>query len=123
MRVMIKSPAMAGAIAAIAAVLSTPVAWTAAWAQMPAAAWKTPWGEPDLQGIWTVESDTPLQRPPKCATQDFSRRNSVVGSQERYLKANPCSSISLPSPAGLTRVHPLRIGPCKSDGCAGQARA
>src|SRR5580693_9010876 len=28
-----------------------------------AAALMTPWGEPDLQGIWTVESDTPLQRP------------------------------------------------------------
>ena len=24
---------------------------------------KTPWGEPDLQGIWTLETDTPLQRP------------------------------------------------------------
>jgi hypothetical protein len=28
------------------------------------AALKTPWGEPDLQGIWTDESDTPLQRSP-----------------------------------------------------------
>jgi hypothetical protein len=24
---------------------------------------QTPWGEPDLQGIWTLETDTPLQRP------------------------------------------------------------
>jgi hypothetical protein len=24
---------------------------------------QTPWGEPDLQGIWTSETDTPLQRP------------------------------------------------------------
>jgi hypothetical protein len=32
---------------------------------------KTPWGEPDLQGIWTVESDTPLQRSPKYANQEF----------------------------------------------------
>ena len=31
----------------------------------PAAALTTPWGEPDLQGIWTDESDTPLQRSPK----------------------------------------------------------
>jgi hypothetical protein len=31
----------------------------------------TPWGEPDLQGIWTVESDTPLQRPAKYADQEF----------------------------------------------------
>jgi hypothetical protein len=32
---------------------------------------KTPWGEPDLQGIWTDESDTPLQRAPRYATQEF----------------------------------------------------
>jgi hypothetical protein len=32
---------------------------------------RTPWGEPDLQGIWTVESDMPLQRPAKYASQEF----------------------------------------------------
>jgi hypothetical protein len=35
------------------------------------AALKTPWGEPDLQGIWTDETDTPLQRPAKYAGQEF----------------------------------------------------
>jgi hypothetical protein len=41
-------------------------------AQAPAsAAMQTPWGEPDLQGIWTVESDTPLQRSAKYANQEF----------------------------------------------------
>jgi hypothetical protein len=32
---------------------------------------KTAWGEPDLQGIWTVETDTPFQRSPKYANQEF----------------------------------------------------
>src|ERR1700751_3524215 len=32
---------------------------------------KTPWGEPDLQGIWTDEFDTPLQRSAKYANQEF----------------------------------------------------
>jgi hypothetical protein len=36
-----------------------------------APALKTPWSEPDLQGIWTDESDTPLQRPAKYANQEF----------------------------------------------------
>ena len=36
-----------------------------------ATALKTPWGEPDLQSIWTDESDTPLQRSPKYANQEF----------------------------------------------------
>jgi len=35
------------------------------------AALKTPWGEPDLQGIWTDEFDTPLQRPAQYANQEF----------------------------------------------------
>jgi hypothetical protein len=32
---------------------------------------KTTWGEPDLQGIWTDETDTPLQRSAKYANQEF----------------------------------------------------
>ena len=35
------------------------------------AALQTPWGEPDLQGIWTVEYDTPFQRSPRFANQEF----------------------------------------------------
>jgi hypothetical protein len=37
----------------------------------PALALKTPWGEPDLQGIWTDETDTPLQRSPRYVSQEF----------------------------------------------------
>src|SRR5215467_11848263 len=60
------------AIAAASAVISVPIPSTQA--QAPAAteqALKTPWGEPDLQGIWTDETDTPLQRSAKYATQEF----------------------------------------------------
>ena len=32
---------------------------------------KTAWGEPDLQGIWTDEYQTPLQRPAKYANKEF----------------------------------------------------
>lgn len=35
------------------------------------AALKTPWGDPDLQGIWTDEFDTPLQRNAKYGTKEF----------------------------------------------------
>jgi hypothetical protein len=52
-------------IPVIAAAVAFPLA--GAWAQ----SLKTPWGEPDLQGIWTDESDTPLQRSPKFANQEF----------------------------------------------------
>jgi hypothetical protein len=43
-------------------------------AQAPAASNstpRTPWGEPDLQGIWTDEFDTPLQRSSRYANQEF----------------------------------------------------
>lgn len=36
-----------------------------------AASFMTPWGEPDLQGIWSITTDTPLQRPAKFANKEF----------------------------------------------------
>ncbi len=59
-------------IATAGAVIAAPITQTQA--QAPAAtaqALKTPWGEPDLQGIWTDEADTPLQRPARYAEQEF----------------------------------------------------
>ena len=32
---------------------------------------RTPWGDPDLQGIWTNTTTTPLQRPAELADQEF----------------------------------------------------
>jgi len=64
------------AVAAGSMVISAPL--TQATAQAPAAfsptlatseSPKTPWGEPDLQGIWTDETTMPLQRPARYANQ------------------------------------------------------
>ena len=55
------------AATALGAVISGAVTRTSA--QAPAL--KTAWGEPDLQGIWTDESDTPMQRSPRYANQEF----------------------------------------------------
>jgi len=65
------------AAAAGSVVISAPT--TTASAQAPAASGATPapapslktaWGEPDLQGIWTDETATPLQRPARFANQE-----------------------------------------------------
>jgi hypothetical protein len=32
---------------------------------------RTPWGHPDLQGIWLDEFETPLERPAQAATKEF----------------------------------------------------
>src|SRR6266404_4854398 len=88
--------AMAGA--AVSVVISMSI--TRAQAQAPASAQAapppaltTPWGEPDLQGIWTDETDTPLQRSPKYATQEFftetqradldKQRGAMLGREQR----------------------------------------
>jgi len=60
----ITMPAIALVVGAVSAVSITGLS-----AQAPAL--KTAWGEPDLQGIWTDESDTPLQRSPRFANQEF----------------------------------------------------
>jgi hypothetical protein len=62
-----------GASVVIASAFVVAIHAPAASAQAPAAApmLKTPWGEPDLQGVWTDETDTPLQRAPKYANQEF----------------------------------------------------
>src|SRR5215468_9524109 len=62
------------AIAAVALSTAISVVATRTSAQAPAfssTSLKTPWGEPDLQGIWTEEFDTPLQRPVQYANQEF----------------------------------------------------
>jgi hypothetical protein len=60
----------------VAAVISVSIA--PAHAQAPeasavatASTLRTPWGDPDLQGIWTEETDTPLERPGKYADQEL----------------------------------------------------
>src|SRR5262252_4122312 len=63
---------LAIASVAVSAAISVPATRASAQAQVASStAVKTPWGEPDLQGIWTPAFDTPLQRPAKYADQEF----------------------------------------------------
>ena len=60
-----RSLVLAGATSAIVA------AWLLLAAGQPATNTATPWGDPDLQGIWTDAYDTPLQRPARFAGREF----------------------------------------------------
>src|SRR5260370_16432811 len=84
MRTWISRPMITAAIATAAVAATISISITRISAQSPAvpaktsapaptspSALKTAWGEPDLQTIWTDESDTPLQRSPKYANQQF----------------------------------------------------
>src|SRR5580700_8148401 len=60
------------AAAIVGGAISVPTVRASAQAHVDTStALKTSWGEPDLQGIWTDEFDTPFQRPPKYANQEF----------------------------------------------------
>jgi hypothetical protein len=96
---------MTVAIVAAAAVISGAFNRTSAQAPPPAvtapplvSVLKTPWGEPDLQGIWTDENDTPMQRPAKYANQEFftatqraeldEARSAVLGQDQRAARGS-----------------------------------
>jgi hypothetical protein len=37
----------------------------------PTGKWRTPWGDPDLQGIWNNGTSTPLQRDPRFGDREY----------------------------------------------------
>ena len=41
---------------------------------------KTPWGDPDLQGIWTNTYEVPLQRPSRFANKEFLTEEEIAES-------------------------------------------
>jgi hypothetical protein len=77
-------------VAAAIGIVSVSVTRTSAQnAEVP----RTPWGDPDLQGLWTDETDTPLQRSPRFGTQEFfteaeradldEQRSAMMGRDQR----------------------------------------
>ena len=53
--------------------------------------WRTPWGDPDLQGSWSNATTTPLERPVKYGTRAFLTeqeraaldKNTLIGTDKR----------------------------------------
>jgi len=82
-----------GVLVSISVKAASAQAVPSATAAATVASLKTPWGDPDLQGIWTDETDTPLQRSPKFANQEFftdaeraeldRRRSALLGRDKR----------------------------------------
>ncbi len=55
----------------IAGVLASVLAAMAVQSRAASPQWKTPWGDPDLQGSWSNATTTPLQRPAKYGNREF----------------------------------------------------
>jgi len=60
-----------------------PVKGQAPAAKANAAALKTPWGEADLQGIWSVELVVPLERPPGVTSEFYTEKEIAELDRER----------------------------------------
>ena len=67
-----RSLTLAGATSAIVA------AWLLLAAGQSSTSTATPWGDPNLQGIWTDTFDTPLQRPVRFAGREFLTEEEVA---------------------------------------------
>ena len=61
---------LAAVVTVIALVALTPV-FAAAQSTNTAAPPRTPWGHPDLQGVWDFSTITPLERPDDLAGKEF----------------------------------------------------
>jgi hypothetical protein len=51
--------------------------------QPPVTAFRTPWGEPDLQGIWSNRFVTPLERPKEFGTRQFLTEDEIAAEERR----------------------------------------
>ena len=50
---------------------------------------RTPWGDPDIEGIWTNATLTPLQRPPELATKEFFTAEEAKQFQQTQRSSRP----------------------------------
>src|ERR1700676_3146053 len=79
--------ALLGAAVGVIALWLVPVA-----GQTPASALRTPWGAPDLQGIWDNQVVTPFERPKELGTREFLTEQERAAQEQKRLKdvaANP----------------------------------
>ena len=64
-------PWSVAAVVAAACLMPAPAAGQEAVSAPDPTALRTPWGDPDLQGIWSYATFTPLQRPEALAGREF----------------------------------------------------
>ena len=100
LRLAILGGVLAGAAAVSMHAQSAPAAKAAAPAKPYAA--RTPWGDPDLQGVWDYKTITPLERP-----ANFGERQFLNDEEVARLESNAAKRLDSPpdanTPANL--VH------------------
>ena len=94
-------------VIAIMVMATTPAgAQPAATAGAPAvqtntgAAFRTTWGDPDLQGIWTTETVTPFERPDEFAGREFLTAEEAAEFEVRVVEGRSAERPLAPSDPG-----------------------
>lgn len=91
-------------VVAMAALWLTPVARAGQPPATDATAFRTPWGDPDLQGIWSYATITPLERPGELSGREFltaeevaaqNRASATRASSERRAELTPERDLAL----------------------------
>ena len=49
---------------------------------------RTPWGAPDLQGVWDFRSITPLERPDELADKEFLTEEEATSLEQEAVERN-----------------------------------
>ena len=81
---------VAGMLAAVPAAAQAPAGSKAPGSSNAKAAakkkWRTPWGDPDLQGSWSNTNITPLERPAKWAGREFMTEQERVAEEKKLAR-------------------------------------
>ena len=96
-----RSFAMAAAVAAAGALLA-PVGAGAQTAETP----RTPWGAPDLQGVWDFRSLTPMERPAELADQEVFTAEEAASFSEEVIREQSRDEADVEAQAATGRVVP-----------------
>ena len=96
----------------VALLLLLPVAGVAQSDEGTTAVPRTPWGHPDLQGIWNNATTTPLERPSDLAGKEFLTAEEVAGRDAQVAQTR--STDRLP--------EKVPLAPTTSSGGSGEKR-
>ena len=87
--------------------------------------WRTPWGDPDLQGSWSNTATTPLERPAKYAGRELMTTQERAEEEARRAKSEGGSFYDPPYADGRTSLiydpQDGKIPPLTPDGQKRQA--
>ena len=72
----------------VIAVLALTPMFAAAQSTNTPASPRTPWGAPDLQGVWDFRSLTPLERPEELADKAFLTEEEAVNLEQEAIDKN-----------------------------------